>query len=731
MRQTHINFKFHAQGGKRESPCRHRPGYRYSGEPPGQARETGRGETVTDRTAAAPDPAPAAIGDDDGALTGLLRQAGSPLDAVALRDLVRGVLAAPEPFDGTAWMTLVAEHPDPALRARLAALLADARAAATDGLDRVGTDPARLAALRAELAKRGLDGLLVPRGDEHLGEYVARRAERLAWLTGFTGSAGLAIVVADGAAIFVDGRYTLQAEAEVDGDLFARRHLTEDPPTDWLAAHAGTGGRIGYDPWLHTPAAVARFRRACAKAGAELVPCDGNPIDAVWPDQPPPPLSPVVVHDLAHAGESSADKRRAIGEKLAADGLDAVVLAAPDSLAWLANLRGADVPFTPLPLGFAVLRANATLDLFLDPRKVPPATRAALGNGISVSPPDAFGPALDALGTAGHSVAADPDATPAWIFDRLRAAGARVREQGDPCQGPKARKNDTELAGMRAAHGRDGRALTRFLAWLAREAPGGGVTETAAADRLEALRRENDLFRGLSFPTISGSGGNGAIVHYRVTPRTDRALQPGELFLVDSGAQYLDGTTDVTRTVAVGTPSDEMRHRFTLVLKGHIALATAAFPQGTWGGQLDALARQHLWRAGLDFDHGTGHGVGSYLSVHEGPQRISKLPNKVALEPGMVISNEPGYYKTGAYGIRIENLVTVVPLPAPEGAERPLLGFETLTLAPIDRQLVEPGLLDDGERAWLNAYHARVRDALLPGLDVSDGDWLRAVTEPV
>jgi len=662
-------------------------------------------------------------------LADLLRQAGSDLDVAAVRDILRGVLAAPAPFDSRAWTSLIAEHAEPALHGQLMALLAAARADGDDGLGT--TDGGRLAALRAELERRGLDGFLVPRGDEHLGEYVSRRAERLAWLTGFTGSAGLAVVAGDAAAIFVDGRYTLQAEAEVDGALFAHKHLSEDPPTAWLTANAGDGGRVGYDPWLHTPAAVARYRRACQRAGAELVACADNPIDSVWTNQPPPPLSPVVPHDEAFTGASSADKRRDLAEALTEAGLDATVLAAPDSLAWLANLRGADVPYTPLALGFAIARADATLDLFLDPRKVPASTAAALGNGISIAPPADFGPALDALGGAGAAVGVDPDATPAWIFDRLRDAGAEVRKRPDPCALPKARKNAVELDGMRAAHGRDGVALSRFLAWLDGAAGDGEISEIAAADRLEALRRENDNFRSLSFPTISGSGGNGAIVHYRVSESSDRVMRPGELYLVDSGAQYLDGTTDVTRTVAIGTPSDEMRQRFTLVLKGHIAIATATFPEGTSGGQLDTLARQFLWRAGLDFDHGTGHGVGSYLSVHEGPHRISKLPNKIALEPGMVVSNEPGYYKTGAYGIRIENLVTVVPAPAPDGAERPLLGFETLTLAPFDRKLIDTALLDGAERAWVDGYHRRVCETHIDGLSGDDAAWLRAATVPL
>jgi Xaa-Pro aminopeptidase len=589
----------------------------------------------------------------------------------------------------------------------------------------------RVAALRAELHRRGLAGFLVPRADEHQGEYGPRHAQRLAWLTGFTGSAGLAVVLTDAAAIFVDGRYTLQVRDQVPADLFEYHHVTESPPTEWLRRQLKPGNRLGYDPWLHTIEGVERLGIACQRARAELSPCAENLVDALWTDRPAPPRAPVVAHDLAYAGRASADKRREIATILEREGADATVLTAPDSIAWLLNIRGGDVAHTPLPLSFAIVHADATVDLFLDPGKVAPGLREHLGDGVRLLPSDALGAALDRLGAARRTVQVDPTAVAAWIAQRLDAAGASVTRGADPCALPKAQKNEIELAGARAAHLRDGAALCRFLAWLAREAPAGRLTEVAAAGRLDAFRAVEALFRDTSFPTISGAGPNGAIVHYHATPATDRPLGPGTLYLVDSGAQYLDGTTDVTRTVALGPPTPEQRDRFTRVLRGHIALATARFPAGTTGSQLDALARRFLWDSGLDYDHGTGHGVGSYLSVHEGPQRISKVGHAVPLQPGMIVSNEPGYYKAGEYGIRIESLVVVVALPAPPGAELPLLGFDTLTLAPIDLALVEPDRLRPEELAWLDAYHQRVREGVTPLVDADTAAWLAAATRPL
>ncbi|HUK11160.1 MAG TPA: aminopeptidase P family protein [Stellaceae bacterium] len=664
----------------------------------------------------------------DTALTQMLRAAGSPYDAPGVRALLAGVLAAPPGLDPGLWLALVAPQVPPALAAQLAALRAEMTEARPVSVGLTLSE--RVAALRAELARRGVQGFLVPRADEHQGEYVPARASRLAWLTGFTGSAGLAIVLPSAAAIFVDGRYTLQAEAQVDGRIFERRHLVEPPPTDWIAVALKSGECLAYDPWLHTVGEIERFRAAAERVGGRLAALSDNPVDAIWTDQPPQPLAPVLPHEVRYAGESAEAKRNTLGAALLRDRVDAAVLTAPDSIAWLLNIRGGDVPHTPLPLSFALLKSDGAVDLFIDRRKLTASALRHLGNGVALVDPDQLGAALDRLGQEKQRVLADPASAASWIFERLQAAGAEVRRGSDPCQLPKACKNAIELDGTRNAHRRDGVALARFLAWLAREAPKGELREIAAANRLEALRREGQHFRDLSFDTISGAGSNGAIVHYRATSETEKRLEPGTLYLVDSGAQYLDGTTDVTRTVAIGAPNGEMRDRFTRVLKGHIALATCRFPKGTTGSQLDALARHSLWQAGLDFDHGTGHGVGSYLAVHEGPQRISKAANSQPLLPGMIVSDEPGYYKTGAYGIRIENLVVVTPMSRPDD-ERELLGFETLTLAPIDRNLVDLNLMTTEERQWLDAYHARVCREIGPLVDPSTRAWLDAATAPL
>ena len=609
--------------------------------------------------------------------------------------------------------------------------VADHNLRAREGGD-MGTDDMdateKLSALRAELERRGLDGFIVPMADEYQDEYVPAYAKRIEWLTGFTGSAALAIVLRDRAAVFTDGRYTLQIREQVDDALYELRHIGEEPPTDWLTEHVGEGMRIGYDAWLFSESGIARFRTAIEAAKAELAAVATNPVDTVWTDQPERPTAPVVPHDIAYAGESAADKRARLAAALRKERRDAAVITAPDSIAWLLNVRGGDVEHSPLPLSFAILFDDGRCDLFLDRRKISDGLQAHLGNEVALKSDGEFAAALDALGEAKASTQVDPAMTAAWVFERLAGAGAKIVRAADPCQLPKALKNDVELAGTRAAHRRDGVAVSRFLHWLADSAADGSVDEMAAESRLEDFRREGELFRDLSFPTITGAGPNGAIVHYRVTPNSNRALEPGMLYLVDSGAQYLDGTTDITRTVAIGTPSAEMRERFTLVLKGHIALATCRFPKGTTGGQIDALARQYLWRAGLDFDHGTGHGVGSYLNVHEGPQRISKLGTGQALEPGMIVSNEPGYYKTGAYGIRIENLVAVCPANGIEDAEREIYEFETLTRAPIDLNLVERALMTDDEVAWLNGYHAEVRAAVGAELDGPAADWLEQAT---
>ncbi|QJE71941.1 aminopeptidase P family protein [Aerophototrophica crusticola] len=664
----------------------------------------------------------------DAELDRLLRAEGVALTAAQVRDLIAGVNAAPDGEDADAWLALVGPRLGDGLAAQLRALRA---ATPRPDLPEVGDHAARLAALRAELHRRGLDGFVIPRADEHQGEYVPLRANRMAYVSGFTGSAGAVVVLRDRAAIFVDGRYTLQVRQEVDERLFEIRSLTDDFQGDWAAASMAAGQKLGFDPWLHTVGWVERMRNCLARVGAELLAVEGNPVDAVWHDQPPAPLGVVRAHPIQFTGKSGMEKRAEVAEELRKANTQAAVLTQPDSIAWLLNIRGADVPCTPLPLSFATIRDDGDVDWFVDRRKLAPALEEHLGNQVAIRAPEELGAALDALGAAKARVRVDPSTAAVWVFDRLHEAGAQVEREGDPCVMPKACKNPVEMEGARAAHRRDGVAVSRFLAWLDREAPRGGLDEIGAAEQLLALRREVQHFQGQSFETISGAGPNGAVVHYRASPKTNRKIELDSIFLLDSGGQYLDGTTDITRTMAVGTPSAEMRRHFTLVLKGHIALSTAVFPKGTTGSQLDVLAREPLWRAGLDYDHGTGHGVGSFLSVHEGPARIAKMPNTVPLLPGMILSNEPGYYKTGAYGIRIENLILVQPADPIPGGERPMLRFETLTLCPIDRRLVEPDLLTPAERDWLNAYHARVRAELSPGLDAETAAWLEQATAPV
>ncbi|GAB5468741.1 MAG: aminopeptidase P family protein [Rhodospirillales bacterium] len=587
----------------------------------------------------------------------------------------------------------------------------------------------RLAALRTELKNAGLDAFLVPRGDAHRGEYVPAHDDRLRWLTGFSGSAGQAVVLADRAALFVDGRYTLQAAKEAPTTLYEILQIPGETSESYLERHLKAGQALGYDPWLHSLAEQRKLARLAERCGARLVALGDNPVDAVWPDQPPPPLAPARPQDLAFAGEPCSAKRQRLAEALRKRGTDAAVLSLPDSIAWLLNLRGGDVARTPFVLSFALLHADARVSWFVAPEKVTEEVATSLDAEVTAAAPEAFGPALDAL--ASSTVLLDPASAPAWVAARLEAAGASLVEGEDPCQEPKATKNEAERQGTRSAHQRDGIALTRFLAWFDREAKPGVLSELACSDRLEDFRREGNLFMEPSFDTIAGSGPHGAVVHYRVTPESDRTLQAGELMVLDSGGQYLDGTTDVTRTLLVGEAPAEERDRYTRVLQGHIALATVRFPKGTSGTQLDVLARQPLWAVGLDYDHGTGHGVGSYLSVHEGPQRISKHPSQVALLPGMILSNEPGYYKADAYGIRIENLVLVVESPAGPGEERPMLAFETLTLAPLERRLIETDLLSAAEIAWVDAYHARVLAEIGPALEGRDRAFLEAACKPL
>src|SRR6266516_2603221 len=586
---------------------------------------------------------------------------------------------------------------------------------------------ARLSAFREELARRKLTGFVIPRADQQQNEYVAPSEERLAWLTGFTGSAGMAIVLTPEAAVFVDGRYTLQAAKQVDHKSWSVEPLADPPPENWLAAHLSAGDRLGFDPWLHTSAAAERLAAACAKAGAELVAVDTNPVDSVWTERPPPPLAPVTVHGTPFSGEAESEKLGRIRYEMTKLGVDALVLSDSHAVAWTFNIRGADVSHTPLPLSYALVPRDGRPIVFIDHRKLSNSARDHIEQSADVEEPDALTPKLSELGRSGASIALD-SATAADALSRLiGAAGGKPVRGNDPVSLLKAVKNSTEIEGTRRAHRRDAVALTRFLAWIDREAQTGALTEIDAVEALETFRRDTGALKDVSFPTIAGAGPNGAIVHYRVTRKSNRRISPGDLLLIDSGAQYEDGTTDVTRTIAIGEPTAEMRDRFTRVLRGHIAIARAVFPDGTTGAQLDSLARQFLWQAGIDFDHGTGHGVGSYLSVHEGPARISKL-GTTPLKRGMILSDEPGYYKPGAYGIRVENLVLVVEAPAPAGAEKPLNAFETLTLAPIDRRGIEPSLLTAEEIAWLDAYHAWVREALAPLVNADTRAWVDGAT---
>lgn len=652
-------------------------------------------------------------------------------DRMALRALMAGIAAA-SPGPDHAWMDLVAVPPR---SPQLVAALDAARAALAPAPLRSDAQARRerLTALRKQFETLNIRGFLVPRADAHQGEFVAGNAERLAWLSGFTGSAGVAVVLSNRAALFVDGRYTLQAAAQVDTNLWDIVPVGRTSVNEWLTQTLKRGDTLGYDPWLHTVAEVDQRITACDRVGVRLKALPVNPIDMLWSDRPPAPLGPVVPHPESLAGRSSLDKREQIRRALNTGRHDATVMTDPAAVAWLLNIRGADIPFTPVALGFAILHRSAQVDLFLDSRKLTPAARAQLGADVTVHPPASLGERLDTLGSARRRVLLDRDGCAQWIRNRLTQAGAHVTLGTDPIALPKARKTAAELDGARAAHVRDGAALTRFLHWLDREGPRGTQTERSAAAALRDFRARDAAFRGPSFETISGAGPNGAIVHYRATPETDRPIAPDMLYLVDSGAQYRDGTTDVTRTVAIGTPTAEQIRRFTQVLKGHIALARAVFPPGTTGTHLDALARLALWADGVDYDHGTGHGVGSHLGVHEGPQRISRRPSSVALEPGMIVSNEPGYYKTGAFGIRIENLVVVSPLnELPEDeSEVQRLGLETLTLAPIDRRLIDPAALTPDEHGWIDAYHARVMDAIGPLVEDETRAWLTDATAPL
>jgi Xaa-Pro aminopeptidase len=585
---------------------------------------------------------------------------------------------------------------------------------------------ARVAQLRAELDRRGLEGFIVPRADEHQNEYVPRSAERLAWLTGFTGSAGLAIVLKTKAAIFVDGRYTLQVSEQVDGAVFSPQPLADVTPESWLEANLRPSWRLGYDPWLHTPAQVKRIEAAAKAAGASLVAVRVNPIDAIWLDRPRPPQGAVVLHPKRYSGEEARSKLARVARALGK--ADALLVSDPHAVAWAFNIRGHDLAHTPIALAYCLIPATGRPSLYIEPAKLSQSVGDELAALAEIAEPAALLHDLERLGGAHRNVRFDAATVPAKLVIIFENAGGTADIGPDPIALMKATKNRVELAGTRAAHLRDGAALTRFLAWFDAVAAKGTLSEIDAAQALETFRRDTRKLKDISFPTIAASGPNAAIPHYRVTEASNRRIGPG-IFLIDSGAQYQDGTTDVTRTLCVGKPTPEMRDRFTRVLKGHIAIATATFPKGTSGAQIDAFARRALWEAGLDFDHGTGHGVGSYLSVHEGPQRISKL-GATALQPGMIVSNEPGYYKSGAWGIRIENLVVVEPRKI-AGAEHEMLGFETITLAPIALALVDAKLMSKQEIDWLDAYHMQVRKALSPLVESGVRTWLAQATRAI
>ena len=589
---------------------------------------------------------------------------------------------------------------------------------------------AHLPLLRRELSQRNLDGFIVPHEDEYQNEYLPAATDRLAWLTGFTGSAGAAIIMAERAVMLVDGRYTLQVRDQVDPSLFAYDDLVETGIAGWIRANTKAGDTLGYDPRLHSPDALADIQAAAKASGAVLLAQDTNPIDAVWADRPPMPEAPLRVQALEYAGQPHGDKIAQTAKALKDSGADAAVITAPASIAWLFNIRGGDVACSPLPLSTALVREDGTAALFVNPNKVTDEVRAHLGNSVSIRKEEDLSEALQGLG--GTTISLDPGTASAWLFEEVNKAGAQVRRAPDPCALPRACKNAVEIEGARRAHIRDGAALTRFLCFMAgEEGQSGEMNEISAAQKLESYRHDTGALKDLSFESISGAGADGAIVHYRVTTASNAMLTRGSLYLIDSGGQYLDGTTDVTRTIAIGEPTTEMKNRFTRVLKGHIALSRVRFPQGTTGTHLDILARAALWEVGLDYAHGTGHGVGSYLGVHEGPQRIARAWNDTPLMAGMIVSNEPGYYKTGAYGIRIENLQVVSPAETIEGGEIPMLGFETLTLAPIDRRLIDPSMLDEAETQWLDDYHARVLAIHEQCLNEEEANWLRKACAPI
>jgi Xaa-Pro aminopeptidase len=593
----------------------------------------------------------------------------------------------------------------------------------------------RVAGLRASFDTLGIDAFLVPRADEYQGEYVPASSERLAWLTGFTGSAGVALVTRSQAIVFVDGRYTTQLTEQVDTTVFTGGDLVNEAPHIWIAHHGAKGLRLGIDPWLHSGADVRRLEKALADIGGSLIFLPHNPLDRLWTDRPSEPLGAVVIQAVAQAGVLATEKIATIAQSLEKKSLSAVLVTDPSSVAWIFNIRGSDVPHTPHPLARAVIHSSGKAELFLDKRKTNIEAEAYLAQiCVQLSPAD-LSSKLAAVSANGGRILVDPDLASYALTDLIRREGGEVVEGTDPAKLPRARKNTAEINGSAAAHLQDGAAMVEFLHWLETSKPG-TVTEITAVKKLEAVRAQvgqnmQNPLKDVSFDTISGAGEHGAIIHYRVTTETDRKLEAGELFLVDSGAQYINGTTDITRTVAIGSVPEEQKHFFTLVLKGMISISMARFPAGTRGCDLDPLARIALWKAGADYAHGTGHGVGSFLSVHEGPQRISRLSTQELL-PGMILSNEPGYYRPGSFGIRIENLIYVRDAEEIEGGEMAMLGFETLTYCPIDRSLVISELLTHEELHWLNDYHVRTREALMPLIHDADvRNWLENATLPL
>lgn len=583
--------------------------------------------------------------------------------------------------------------------------------------------------LREAMTSYKIDMFIIPHEDEYQNEYLPECNERLMWATGFSGSAGAAIIASDKAVVFVDGRYTLQVAAQVDETLFEYARLEGSGLANWLAEHVKTKDVIGYDPRLHSPKSLIAIRKAVQSAGGELKALSTNPIDTAWTDRPMPPAAPVTVFPMSVAGEDHASKRARIADIIKTKSADFCLLTSPSSIAWLLNIRGGDVMCTPLPLSTVLMHSDGQVELFINPVKLSDKVRSHLGNQVSVFDEDAVEGRLKSL--KGQSVLIDPSSSSAWHFETLRAAKANIISDDDPVALPKACKNAAEIAGTTEAHKRDAVALINFLHWLDTDAQSGEYDEIQAAQKLERFRHETNVLKDLSFESISGAGANGAIVHYRVSEATTKRLEKGSLFLIDSGGQYVDGTTDVTRTIPIGDPSTEMRQRFTWVLKGHIALAEIRFPEGTTGSNLDVLARANLWAQGLDYDHGTGHGVGVFLGVHEGPQRISKTPNSIALRPGMIVSNEPGYYKTGAYGIRIENLQYVTEPKAISGGERMMMGFETLTLAPLHKKMIDISELSAPELHYINNYHKRVWKEISPALKGAVKEWLKTACAPI